>query len=142
MTYFIYKITPNDHINVTPYDVNDDGTIELETLWKAVDCTCIQIIRLGDGIAMVIDDEGKLLNKPVNMPATVLFAKYCRTLDFIFGNAVIVSTRPPVGYDGDPDVFGFDDRYGWRIYLWLRWFISEVHQRKALSPMPKPRKGG
>ena len=51
---------------------------------------CIEVIALGDDMAMVIDDEGKLKASAYNQPATKLFRQACCTSDSIVGAALVV----------------------------------------------------
>lgn len=49
----------------------------------------IEIVRLGDGLLMVVNAEGKLLALPFNFSATCWFQYYCGASDFICGNVLI-----------------------------------------------------
>lgn len=129
MSYTCFHI-PANGITICPVDCNPDGTLSLHTLQESIDCTCIQIIKLSDNLSLVIDDEGKIFNKPVNNTATVLFCKHLGCYDFIVGDALLVTTRYPEGYTGEPDVFGFPESGGkaYAMYDWLTGLHREVRQ--------------
>lgn len=49
----------------------------------------IELIRLNK-VLLVVDEEGKLKGKPVNMRATALYRRYVKTSDYIVGDALLV----------------------------------------------------
>lgn len=49
----------------------------------------IEIIRLNDGRIMIADEEGKLKNKEVNIPATNILRRDHYTTDYIVGTAIV-----------------------------------------------------
>lgn len=51
----------------------------------------IEIVRLGANKVMVINEEGKLHNLPLNIKATGIIQQYGRN-DVIVGNALVCST--------------------------------------------------
>lgn len=53
----------------------------------------IEIIPLDDFYSMVVNEEGKLLNLPINEGATRYYRKSRNTDDFIVGNALICSNK-------------------------------------------------
>lgn len=55
----------------------------------------IEIVRTVDGRWMVIDEEGKLKHKPLNIDATRLYIHGRR--DVIVGEAIIADTRAELG---------------------------------------------
>jgi thymidylate kinase len=72
---------------------NDDKEASLEFLQKAVD-GYIEIVWLDENTLMVVNEEGKLLNKPLNEIATqVFYEKTRRFNDCIVGNAVVLDKK-------------------------------------------------
>lgn len=49
----------------------------------------IECISLGDDLVMVVDEEGKLKNKPINELATRIFSNNSPYFDTIVGDAII-----------------------------------------------------
>ena len=49
----------------------------------------IDIIRLNDGRVIIVDSQGKALNKAVNIPATNILRRDHYTTDYIVGNAIV-----------------------------------------------------
>ena len=49
----------------------------------------IEPIRLNDGRVIVVDSQGKALNKAVNIPATNILRRDHYTTDYIVGNAIV-----------------------------------------------------
>jgi len=76
------------------YPIPENGTdYSLDELHRLVDCDTVQILGfIQDGIKMwcVVDDNGKLVGKDINMSATLLMqsAQRISTYDFIVGNAL------------------------------------------------------
>jgi hypothetical protein len=53
------------------YEVKPDGTdFKLAQLYTLLSCSMIEILPLADGLIMVLDEEGKLVEKPRNERAT------------------------------------------------------------------------
>lgn len=61
---------------------------ELEELQEIVK-GYIEIIDLDHGKIMVINDEGKLLELPVNKEATKMYRSFYNTYDFIVGDVLV-----------------------------------------------------
>lgn len=55
---------------VSPEDASKGYT--LEELYKLVGCEMVEIIPLGDGMILVVDEEGRLNRKPLNVAASGL----------------------------------------------------------------------
>ena len=55
----------------------------------------IEIVHLANGDQMIIDEEGKLKEKPVNMEATELWLGDVPA-DFIVGTAVVLSGKAKI----------------------------------------------
>ncbi len=53
----------------------------------------IEIIHLNDGRIMVINEEGKLLDLPVNLLATVQYQLSFGPIDQIYGNALVCENK-------------------------------------------------
>ena len=73
------------------YTPKNGKTFELDELQGIVD-GCIEIIRLRDGRIIVIDEEGKLNGKAVNIPATNILRRDHYTTDYIVGTAIVCDT--------------------------------------------------
>lgn len=140
MSYSVFLIPSSDKgHSISALYSGAKGTLDFRDLQKWVDCTCIQILRLKDDMALVIDDNGKCLEKPINHLATVLYCETYGVGDFIVGDALLCSLVPPKGYTGEPDVFGFyDDHEGYKVFKWL--FNLDQAVKKVFSE--KPGKGG
>lgn len=89
-----------------------DAEFKLEELQKAVG-GYIQIVQGKEReMLIVIDDEGKLKSKPVNLRATQL---YQPEYDFIVGDAVIGTSYNDDPY-AEPDVYKMPWEMALRIY--------------------------
>ena len=78
-------------------------TREIENSLKALQDLVggyIEPVRLSGGICMIVNEEGKLQNLPVNQTATDLSAAYN---DVIVGNAILLGTT-------DEDFIGLTER--------------------------------
>ena len=53
----------------------------------------IEIVQLTEDYLMVINEEGKLLNLPINVIATRMYRASRNTEDFIVGNVLICSNK-------------------------------------------------
>lgn len=53
----------------------------------------IEIVPLEEGYSMVVNEEGKLLNLPINEGATRVYRASRNTEDFIVGNVLICSNK-------------------------------------------------
>ena len=70
------------------YTPKNGKTFELDELQGIVDGN-FEIVRLKDGRIIVIDEEGKLKNKAVNIPATNILRRDHYTTDYIVGTAIV-----------------------------------------------------
>ena len=86
--------------NVSAILIKADGTVteiepkngtdfQLQECYKLLGCDMIQVIPTRAGRIMVIDEEGKLNNKPVNREATAMVELFPG--DYIVGDALICS---------------------------------------------------
>lgn len=62
---------------------------KLEELYKVLGCRMIQVINIHPGTSMIVDEEGKLNNKPLNAVATALASGYIMPDDWIVGPAIV-----------------------------------------------------
>ena len=88
----VYK-TDGTSQEVQPENGKD---FKLEELYKLVECQTIELVTLGGGKIMIIDEEGKLSSppKPLNAAATQLFKQLPRIPgDYIAGNALVCLTK-------------------------------------------------
>ena len=83
-------ITTNDQsITVEPKNGVD---FKLEEIQKIID-GYMECVYLPKGLIMIVDEEGKIKNKPVNYAATAIFqAKYGKT-DVIVGDVLLCKTN-------------------------------------------------
>jgi hypothetical protein len=66
----------------------------LEDLYTLLECSTIQVIYLYEDEIMIIDEEGKLVHKPINVEATKIFQRQTGNYaDFIVGNAIVCPRR-------------------------------------------------
>jgi hypothetical protein len=66
----------------------ENETFTLQEMYKHTNSTIVEFIYI-NGHIMIIDEEGKLNNKPINDVATYYFRKYNKTHDFIVGDVLI-----------------------------------------------------
>ena len=69
------------------YTPKNGKTFELDEMQGIVGY--IEIINLKDGRMMIVDEEGKLNNKAVNIPATNILRRDHFTTDYIVGTAIV-----------------------------------------------------
>jgi hypothetical protein len=63
----------------------------LDEVYELLDCDLVQVVELGDGQAMIIDEEGKVYGrKGPNPAATKLAQPYLMPGDEIVGHALVV----------------------------------------------------
>lgn len=83
----ILYTTDGERRKVTPSNGTDFSLEELQGFVGGY----IEIIRLGANKVMVINEEGKMRNLPLNIKATVTIQLHGRN-DVIVGNALVCST--------------------------------------------------
>jgi hypothetical protein len=66
----------------------ENDTFTLKEMYKYTNSTIVEFVYL-NGHIMIIDEEGKLNNKPINDIATHYFRKYNKTHDFIVGDVLL-----------------------------------------------------
>ena len=66
----------------------ENETFTLKEMYKYTKSNIVEFVYL-NGHIMIIDEEGKLNNKPINDIATHYFRKYNKTHDFIVGDVLI-----------------------------------------------------
>lgn len=88
----LYKVRqPNetigflDEVEVQPKNGTDFSLEELQGFVGGY----IEIVRLNEGKIMVVNEEGKLLDLPVNLLATIPFQLTYGPIDQIYGNALV-----------------------------------------------------
>lgn len=99
---YYYLITTDDAI----IEKQTDRRYELSDFYELIDCDCIQHVMTDNGYDMILDDEGKLKSKPINLIATRL---YNNPYDFIVGD-VLICTNEVVNDIGERDMCGFPER--------------------------------
>jgi hypothetical protein len=72
----------------------------LAKIYRDIGCTCIDTVTLtrnahGPDIIMLVDDEGMIINKPVNPKATALYHSVCRpgAVYGIHGDVALIHDR-------------------------------------------------
>lgn len=87
----------------------DSYKVSLQNLYDSTDCDTIQIVRTHNDnfpsdMLMCLDDNGKIVRKPVNMLATYLYGQF--PTDFIVGKVTLGTDVSPNPYD-EPDLFAY-----------------------------------
>lgn len=59
----------------------------LDGFCEALDCDCIETVHLVGGYLMIIDESGKLKDKPLNPIASILYSR--QSSDWIAGDALL-----------------------------------------------------
>ena len=72
----------------------ENDTFTLKEMYKYTNSTIVEFVYLNEGLItgehiMIIDEEGKLNNKPINDIATYYFRKYNKTHDSIVGDVLL-----------------------------------------------------
>ena len=70
------------------YTPKNGKTFEFDELRGIVE-GLVDIIRLNDGRVIIVDSQGKTLNKAVNIPATNILRRDHFTTDYIVGTAIV-----------------------------------------------------
>ena len=84
-------IPREDLVEVKP---ENDKTFQLKELYKLLMCDTIEVVYLNQNEIMIIDENGKLLGKPLNDTATHIYRKNIKnTRDFIVGHALVCNTN-------------------------------------------------
>lgn len=68
----------------------------LEGLYRVIGCRCVDVVRLGEGLDMWVDDEG-MINGTASGPATRLARSYGHIWQPYFGVAVVTGGADPEG---------------------------------------------
>lgn len=80
--------------SITAYDpTREDKTYDFKQLKDKIGCQYGELVYLSNEVIMVIDEEGKLTNKEINLFATALFQERFRIIDSIMGDVVICHTK-------------------------------------------------
>lgn len=86
-------------------EIQKDKRMELHDFYNELDCDCIQSVKCVDNDTfMILDEEGKLKDKPVNDLASILYGAF--PFDYIVGD-VILCTIGTFGEYGERDFTGF-----------------------------------
>ena len=78
---------------ITPKNGKD---FKLDELYKHIGCDCIEIVypMSGENNIIILDEEGKLKNKRINVAATELwFNDNTEPFDFIVGDVIFCRTE-------------------------------------------------
>lgn len=82
MKYTVYKTDDSQH-------QFDAEKLDLQTMQKVVG-GLIEIINLQNGYIMIVNEEGKLNNLPINIQASIIFQHALNvTDDFIVGDVIV-----------------------------------------------------
>ena len=65
----------------------------LAELYSAIGCDVVEVVWLGDGRLLLIDENGKLVGREVNDVATSLARAVLQAHDVIVGPAILCSSR-------------------------------------------------
>ena len=74
------------------YTPKNGKTFELDELQGIVDGN-FEIVRLRDGRIIIVDEDGKLKDKAVNIPATNIMRRDHYTTDYIVGTAIVCDSE-------------------------------------------------
>jgi hypothetical protein len=77
--------------DVTPADLKQG--FSLAELYAELRCDVVEVVRLRNGRLLVIDENGKLVGRPVNELATVLARGVLQAHDVIVGPALLCSLQ-------------------------------------------------
>ena len=77
-----------EEVNVRP----KGNTFSAEEIHKIVG-GYFEVVRLTGKTLMLVDEEGKLKNKPLNLYATRLYQALTGVKDYIVGDVLIIPTR-------------------------------------------------
>lgn len=113
--YGLVVITANDDVQLIGLD---DYHLTLADLYKYSDCDTIQILQVRTipsmpYLLMCIDDNGKIVHKPINRIGTVLYGAYPR--DFIVGDLVL-GTSFSENPNDEPDIFAMSYQKAVEMY--------------------------
>lgn len=94
--YAYIKITTNDEYIIVPAETNK---LSLDDYYREINTDCIDIQPTTvDDLYMIIDDEGKLKEKPMNITASLFFPS---DIDYIVGDVLI-------GQRGIEDIYALE----------------------------------
>ena len=79
--------------NIEAYDTTSaDKTYDFKAMKDKIGCQYGELVYLSKEVIMVLDEEGKLTDKEINLFATALFQERFRINDAIMGDVVICHT--------------------------------------------------
>ena len=79
---------------IEPYNpARADKTYDFKELKDKIGCQIGEKVDLSEDVIMVIDEEGKLSEKEINISATALYQERFRVKDYIAGDVVICHTK-------------------------------------------------
>ena len=79
--------------DITAYDtINADKTYDFKAMKDKIGCQFGELVYLSNEVIMLLDEEGKLTNKEINLFATALFQERFRINDCIMGDVIICHT--------------------------------------------------
>ena len=79
--------------SITAYDTTRaDKTYDFKALKDTIGCQYGELVHLSNEVIMVLDEEGKLTDKEINLFATALYQERFRVNDAIMGDVVICHT--------------------------------------------------
>lgn len=81
---------------VMEIEPNNDTDFTLDELYKHLQCSLVDVIKLNQDDIMIVDDEGKLTsNNVVNVNATKLAQENQAIIfwDYIVGNAIVCNRK-------------------------------------------------
>jgi hypothetical protein len=94
--------TPDGAVSVVQRPTQQDT---LRWLYGTIGCHTVDVVELGDGLSLWLDDEGLLTESPrLNLPATALAASFGDLRQGLYGPAVLLG-----GTTEDGDTLGLSD---------------------------------
>lgn len=88
----------------------------LAALYDKIGCQLIEMVSIPPlGVSLILDEEGKLFNRPLNEAATA-FLSLVKSRDYIAGDALVVALEPTA----DGELQGLDPQMGEDLLSILR----------------------
>ena len=79
--------------DITAYDTTRaDKTYDFKAMKDKIGCQFGELVYLSNEVVMVLDEEGELTDKEINLFATALYQEKFRVNDAIMGDVVICHT--------------------------------------------------
>lgn len=101
--------------------VPDDDTAALQALYELIGCTAVDLVNLMDNTDMWVDDQGMIVDLPINGPASYMARRLGAARQPYYGVAVFSG-----GADEAGGLLGLDDAQHARLLALLDAFADEL----------------